>query len=254
MGKSMGNPWEIHGKSMEIDSFPPGNEVWMQNYGGFSIENCVFLHRDFLVWGFQISLAPISLWGYRCQWSSGVVKEHGAKWEHTKAKAQVPWIWCRSRISRFHLQLFQEHRGFSAIQTSKHLNFWKAQLRDIPSPSALPRLGEIRIPNVQEAFEELMQFDPEERRSSRRERVMANILVDVYMLCHLEAMGFPWIPWLKKLWGYLKMGMYMDLPIYFWATSIYSFEPNRSIPQSPKWAWCERLPTKTTACTSCWGG
>ena len=81
-----------------------------------------------------------------------------------------------------------------------------------------------------------MQFDPEERRSSRRERVMANILVDVYMLCHLEAMGLPWIPWLKKLWGCLKMGIYMDLPIYFWATSIYSFEPNRSIPQSPKWA------------------
>eukprot|EP00435_Cladocopium_sp_Y103_P048105 s2099_g14.t1 len=54
------------------------------------------------------------------------------------------------------------------------------------TPKRKHKLGDIRIPNVQEAFEELMRFDPEQRRSSRRERVMANILVDVYMLCIVD--------------------------------------------------------------------
>ena len=49
----------------------------------------------------------------------------------------------------------------------------------------LNRLGEICIPNVKEVFTDLMLWDPEERISNKRERVMAKILVDVYMLCNL---------------------------------------------------------------------
>ena len=53
------------------------------------------------------------------------------------------------------------------------------------STSTVPRLGEICIPNVKEVFTDLMLWDPEERISNKRERVMAKILVDVYMLCNL---------------------------------------------------------------------
>lgn len=51
-----------------------------------------------------------------------------------------------------------------------------------------PRIGDIRIPNVKEAFREILDFDPE-RISTKRERVIANILVDIYMLCDLEWQG-----------------------------------------------------------------
>jgi hypothetical protein len=43
-------------------------------------------------------------------------------------------------------------------------------------------LREIRIPNVDEAFEELRRWDPEKRPSTNRERVIGQILVDAFSL------------------------------------------------------------------------
>ena len=42
------------------------------------------------------------------------------------------------------------------------------------------------IPNGQQGFEELQCFETSKRISSRRERVLAKILVDVHMLCVVD--------------------------------------------------------------------
>lgn len=76
---------------------------------------------------------------------------------------------------------------YEDIDVSDPAELLKNTVPSESTPKRKHKLGDIRIPNVQEAFEELMHFDPERsQRSSRRERVMAKILVDVYMLCIVD--------------------------------------------------------------------
>eukprot|EP00439_Symbiodinium_sp_Y106_P082559 s117_g22.t1 len=48
------------------------------------------------------------------------------------------------------------------------------------------KLKDITIPNFADAFAELKRFDPDERISTRRERVLAKILIDAFLLCIVD--------------------------------------------------------------------
>ncbi|CAE7884695.1 unc-104, partial [Symbiodinium sp. KB8] len=48
------------------------------------------------------------------------------------------------------------------------------------------KLKDITIPSFADAFAELERFDPDERISTRRERVLAKILIDAFLLCIVD--------------------------------------------------------------------